>query len=128
MSNGVTLQELDSTLQSMVNANAVRVKELLVNTTSAKQIASFTPTVSSNFLVGIYFRVVTSPVNLTILVTYTDVSGAQTNTLHNVQAFAVGSWSLMPLFINASSGAAITVTITASIANQVFVSSSIVEV
>lgn len=128
MSNGVTIQELDPTLQAMVNVNRVRVQELLVNVTSAKNIASLTPTAASNFLVGISLRVVTSTVNLTIVVTYTDVNGAQTNTLNSAQATAPGSYSLPLLFFNASAGAAITVTVTASAANQVFVSSTIKEV
>jgi hypothetical protein len=128
MSNGVTIQELDPSLQAMVNANRVRVQEVLVNVTTAKNIATLTPAAASNFLVGIYFRVATSPVNVTVVVTYTDVAGAQTTTMVNTQAFAIGSYSLSDLFINASSGAAITVTVTASIANQVFVSSTIVEV
>lgn len=97
----------------------------LLTTTSATTIITYTPTVQKNFLLGIYYRVITGTTNVTITVTYTDDTGVQTNTMLNAQSSAVGSYSLVPLFINAKPTGAITITATASVANQVYVSANI---
>lgn len=96
--------------------------------TTSQQIASYTPTSKGNFVVYVYFRVVTGTTNVTINVAYADGTGAQTNVMLNAQPSAVGSYSLVPLFINANSGTPIAVSVTASVANQVYASASIVGV
>lgn len=79
-------------------------------------------------LIGIYFRVITATTNVTVNVTYTDATGAQTNTLLDAQASAVGSYSLPMLMINTTAAAAVAVKITAGTANQVYGSATIMEV
>jgi hypothetical protein len=129
MSNGVTYQELDTSLKAMVNFNRVRVQELLINQTTAKVVATLTPAAVSNFLVGIYLRPTGAGATVTVAVTYTDAGGAQSTILMNAQSLITPVvYSLIPLFINASAGAAITVTITANAANVVFASATITEV
>jgi hypothetical protein len=72
----------------------------------------------------VYYRVTGAPTNLTIEVSWTDTSGAQTNVAVNgVQA--VGSHSVTPIFVNADAGTTITVQATAGVADLVYVSSSI---
>lgn len=102
--------------------------DVQVTSTSAQTVATFTPTVKGNFFIPIYFRVVTGTTNVTITVTYADGSGVQTTTMISAQSTVVGSYSLVPLFINAVSGTAINVTVTASVANQVYASASIMGV
>jgi hypothetical protein len=110
-----------------VNRTAI-ANDVQITGTSAQQIASYTPATKGNFIVYVYFRVVSGTTNVTISVTYADGTGAQTNTLLNAQPSAVGSYSLVPLFINATSAAPINVSVTASVANQVYASASIVGV
>jgi hypothetical protein len=108
-----------------VVANA---SETQLTTTSSTNICSFTPTAQDNFLIFVYYRVVTGTTNVTIQITYNDASGAQTNTVLNAQSSAVGSYSCLPVFINATTGAAIIVKATGSVANQVYVSATVLEV
>lgn len=102
-------------------------KEVALTTTGATTIATRTPADAVNVLIGIYFRVITATTAVTVVVTYTDGTGAQTNTLLNAQSCAVGSYSLPAMLINVTA-AAITVSITAGTADQVYGSASIVEV
>jgi hypothetical protein len=112
-----------------VAANRTAIaNDVQITGTSAQQIASYTPTAKGNFVIYVYFRVVTGTTNVTITVTYADGTGAQTNTMLNAQSCAVGSYSLVPLLINATNAAAINVNVTASVANQVYASASIVGV
>ncbi|MEW9697934.1 hypothetical protein [Paenibacillus sp. SI8] len=100
-----------------------------ITTTGSTTIATFTPTVNkSNYMAMVYYRVVTGTTNVTVQVTYADGTGAQTTTLINAQSSAVGSYSLIPLFLNATTAAAINVIVQASVANQVYASASIVGV
>ena len=64
---------------------------------------------------------------VTVVVTWTDVTGAQTVTLINAVSEATGSYALMGFAINSASGSAITVTFTAGTANQVYASASILQ-
>lgn len=120
--------EFVTTADNLKATKATQISNTLLTTTVQTTIATFTPVAQGNFLVGIYFRVVTGTTNVTIVVTYNDNTGAQTNTMINAQVSAVGSYSLVPLFINAVSGTAITVKVTASVANQVYASASVVGV
>jgi hypothetical protein len=119
-----SITEISNTKTSNLN----KANDVLITSTSAQQIVSYIPTSKNNFMVMIYYRVVTGTTNVTVQVTYNDGTGAQTNTMLNAQSSAVGSYSLIPLFINATNSAAITVSITASVANQVYASASIVGV
>ena len=102
-------------------------KEVALTTTGATTIATRTPAEAVNVLIGIYFRVITATTTVTVALTYTDATGAQTNTLLNAQSCVVGSYSLPAMLINVTA-AAITVSITAGTADQVFGSASILEV
>lgn len=106
----------------------VDTKDMQLTATTATIVATYTPAASGNFLVLVYFRVVTAATNVTIDVTYTDATGAQVNHLLPLTSEAVGSHSLVPLFINSVAGQPITVTITAGTANQVYASASILGV
>lgn len=120
-----TYDEISSTLN--VSRQAI-ANDVQITGTTAQNVATFTPSVKGNFAVYIYFRVITGTTNVTVTVTYADGTGAQTNTMINAQSSAVGSYSLVPLAINANSGTAINVNVTASVANQVYASASILGV
>lgn len=102
-------------------------KEVAMSTTGETTIATKTPAAAGNVLIGIYFRVITATTDVTVKVTYTDATGAQTNTLLDAQASAVGSYSLPMMLIN-TTAAAVAVKITAATANQVYGSATIMEV
>lgn len=96
--------------------------------TAETSIASYNPAAAGNFLILVYLRVVTGTTTVTVKVTYADVTGAQTTFIINAQVTAIGSYSLLPLFINAVAGTLIDVRVTASVANQVKASASILGV
>jgi hypothetical protein len=98
----------------------------LLATTGPTNVCTLTPTALGNYTVGVYLRVVTDITNITVTVTYTDSGGAQANVILNVQPTPTGGYSCPQLFIE-SAASAITVTVTAGTANQVYVSASIKE-
>lgn len=100
--------------------------DIQITGTTAQTIATYTPTAQGNFETKIYYRVVTGTTNVTVQVTYTDGTGAQTNTVINAQSSAVGGYSCLPVFFNATTGSAIQIKVTASVANQVYASATIV--
>lgn len=104
------------------------VSDTLLTTALATTILQFTPLAQGNFNVMLYFRVVTGTTNVTVSITYDDGTGAQTNTLYSAQACTVGSYSAIPVFINAKVTNPIKIIVTASVANQVYASASIREV
>lgn len=108
-----------------VGENFANVSEVQLTSTSAIDVLTYYNTVAGNRQVGIYYRVITAATNILIVVTFTDVTGAQTMTVVNVAAQAVGSYSVPVGFINASVGN-IKVTATAGTANQVFVSAKLI--
>jgi hypothetical protein len=102
------------------------VSDMKLTTTSSTTVASFTPTVQSNYEIKVYYRVVNATTNLTITVTYTDGSGTQQSySIVNGGSQAVGPYSCVPVLINATSASPITVTATAGTANNVYVSCTI---
>jgi hypothetical protein len=124
----VTASAAPSSGDPIATIRTASAKDVQITGTGAQQIATYTPSAAGNFVVYLYFRVVTGTTNVTISVTYADGTGAQTNTMLNAQASVVGSYSLVPLFINAAAGTPINVNVTASVANQVYASASIVGV
>lgn len=96
--------------------------------TTATTLATFTPTAQGNFMVLAYYRVITAATNLTLTATWDDGSGAQSYTWVNNTSQAVGSYHTAPLYINATTAAAITVTATAGTANQIYASATIIEI
>lgn len=101
-------------------------KELQLTTTSPTTVVTYTPSSNSNFMIYIYYRVVTAPTTITLTVTWSDVTGSQTQTLVNAVSQATGSYTVTPFYINAAASA-ITVTATAGTANQVYMSADIVQ-
>jgi hypothetical protein len=115
-------------IETELTANKAKIgsaSDTLLTTTSQTTILTLTPPAQGNYKVGIYFRVVTGTTNVTVVVTYTDGTGAQTNTLLSAQSCPVGSYSTLPLFVNAKSTGAISVKVTASVASRVYASASI---
>ena len=98
-----------------------------LTTTSSTTIATFTPAAQGNYMVNIYYRVITAPTVLTITLTWTDGSGAQTSNIVSGTTEAVLSGIVAPTYIN-STTSAITVSATAGTANQVYVSATILKV
>jgi hypothetical protein len=114
------------------NIAVVSVSDMQLTSTSATTVASLTPSVQGNYSVRVYYRVVTAPTNVTITVTYTDGSGAETVyalTQSGQQLNALsqnpGSYVTQSMFFNATNTSAITVSATAGTANQVYVSATI---
>jgi hypothetical protein len=102
----------------------ITTTDLPLTTTGATSVAVYTPTAQANFLVLAYYRVVTRSTQINITVTWTDATGAQSVTLVQ-DTNVVGSYSALPLSIDATAGGPITVTATAGTANQVYVSTAI---
>ena len=109
----------------IVSSQVASAKEAQITGTTAQTVATYTPAASGNFEARASFRVITGTTNVTIVVTYTSAGGAQTYTALNVQTCAVGEYSIVPFDFNAVAGSAITIKITASVANQVYASAGI---
>lgn len=101
-------------------------KEIAVGTGSTT-IVTLAPATAGNYHIGIYFRVITATTNVTITVTWTDVTGAQTLTLLSVVAETVGSYTLTDFMIDSVITSAITVSMTAGTVSQVLASASILQ-
>lgn len=95
--------------------------------TGGTTVVTYTPTVTGNFLVAIYFRVITATTNVTVTVTWTDATGAQTLTLLSVVAETTGSYTFTGFMVDDMATDAITVTMTAGTASQVYASASILQ-
>jgi len=114
-------------LEATATKRAAQASDTNISTTSEVTIATHTPAAAGNFLIAVYLRVVNSTTTVTVKVEYTDAGGAQTTYLLNAQSMSVGSYSLLPLFIN-STAATINVKVTASAANNVKASATILGV
>ncbi len=113
-----------------VGATLASARNEEVTSTSAQTILNFTPTTSGMYSVKSYLRVVTAATNITLTITYADSGGAQTYTpaALNNQSIAVGSHGVIAYDFEAMSGTAITLTVTAGTANQVYVTGALVGV
>jgi hypothetical protein len=108
---------------ALVRGNA---SETQLTGTSATDILDYTTAAAGNFMVGVYYRVVTGTTNVGIDLTFTDQTGAQTQVLvPAATSTAVGSYSVTPVYINAANATHIKVTATAGTANRVYVSATI---
>jgi hypothetical protein len=125
--DGITVASIDQNGYIKSNARS-KVLDTTLTTTLESTIASYTPLAAANYFIGVYLRVVTGTTTVTVKITYADVTGAQTVILIDAQSTAVGSYSLLPFFCNAAAGTAINVKVTASVANQVKASATIMEV
>jgi hypothetical protein len=108
------------------NSFSSNVKEIELTTTSPTVVVSHTPIINGNYIVYIYYRVTTATTNLTLTLTWNDVTGPQTQTIiAGATPTVIGSYPVAPFYFN-SAPSAITLTATAGTANQVYFSASIV--
>lgn len=98
-----------------------------ITVTTAVTALTYTPTTSGLFRISFYFRVVTAATDVTVTVTTTDATGAQTWDVLPITSEAVGSYQLDAITVAGTSGDPIDVVVTAGTANQVYFSSSIEE-
>ncbi|MHB1651678.1 MAG: beta strand repeat-containing protein [Desulfitobacteriaceae bacterium] len=125
----------DNTLNLIQYANVLplaqkcaSVSELAITTTSQTMVAQFQPVYNGNYETKAYLRVTTA-CNVTIMVAWVDASTSiQTNYFINNQSLTVGAHSFPAVFLNVLSTAAITLYVTASVANAVYASASILAV
>ena len=96
-----------------------------ITVTTPTTALTYTPTTSGLYRISFYFRVVTAATDVTVTVTTTDATGAQTWDVLPLTSEAVGSYQLDSITVGATAGDAIDVVVTAGTANQVYVSSSI---
>ncbi len=108
----------------LVAQSNISVQEVEITSTSATTVASLTPSSQGNYSVKVYFRVITAATTVTLTVTYTNGSGSQTDTLVNAVSEPIGSYNFTQ-YINATNATPIAVVVTATTANQVFVSTTI---
>lgn len=99
-----------------------------LTTTSPTNVISFTPLANGNFTGFIYYRVENTPTNVTIDVTYEDMTGAQALSIMPLTNRIVGSYTVAPFYLQATTAANINLTITAGTTNNVFVSATIISV
>lgn len=99
------------------------VQETELTTTTATNVASYTPPAAGNYLILIYYRVVTATTAVSVSVNYDDVTGAQSYSAVSGSS-AIGSYIVPPIMVNATTSAAIDVSFTAGTANQVYASVS----
>ena len=118
---------LESTGGLLTVSSVANVSNSELTTTSATSILSYTPSSQGNYMVMIYYSVITAATDLTLTLTWTDSTGSQSYTWVNDTSQAVGSYNVLPVFIN-SIASEITVTATAGTANQVYVSGSIIQI
>lgn len=100
--------------------------ETLITGTAGQTIATFTPTVSGNYEIKVYFRVITGTTSVRVNASYNDASGSQSDDLLPTTSEAVGSYRTITAFVNATTGAPVAVGIVASVANQVYGSAVII--
>lgn len=105
-----------------------RVSRLGVTTTVATTVLTYTNgrTEQRNFMIPVHY--VVSGGTTTVTITVTDVARGEVTTLVNAAVTPNGSYATIPLFIPILEDGRIDVKVTASAANRVFISTSIVEV
>lgn len=96
-------------------------------TTAATSVLTYTPAANGNLWIGTYFRVTTAATTVTLEITYTDASGAQTLTLVAASSQAVGSYAPQISLIAVQQNTLVSVVATADTSNQVFVSASFLQ-
>lgn len=99
-----------------------------LTTINPTNVISFTPLLNGNFTGFIYYRVANAPTDVTIDASWNDISGAQTLSIIPLTNKTVGSYTISPFYLQATTAANINLTITAGTANNVFVSATIISV
>jgi hypothetical protein len=122
--DAVNKNYVDAAFADIIVPIVMNNSNLLLTTTSATNVVSYSPIVSGDFVVYIYYRVITAPTTITINVTWWDGSGSQSLTALATTLESVGSESVAPIYLTAVTGVPIVVTATAGTINQVYVSAS----
>lgn len=119
------VEVVEAATTPVVPTRVASVQEVEITGTSAQNILTYTPQANNNFELNLSFRVVTGTTTVTITVTYTDAGGNETYYVLNAQSCSVGNYACVPFTFNAITSGVITVSVTASVANQVYVSGSL---
>ncbi|WP_217596569.1 hypothetical protein [Cohnella sp. GbtcB17] len=107
-------------------AKSASVSEFNVTSSTGQAALLFTPPSAGNYQALIYLRITaTTTVNLNVQ--YTDAGGAQTTSVIGGQSMTAGSYSLLPVFINATT-AQVSIQISSSVSGAAKVSASILGV
>jgi hypothetical protein len=103
----------------------VAVSNVLIPNTNPTTIISTTPSTAGSFVIGAYYRVIGSLTTVTITVNWTDLSGAQSQTLVSSLASGAGnSYTSSPIYISATTSP-ITVVVTTNVGNTVYVTANV---
>ena len=131
---------IDSSFTGKANTPVSDVQDIKIISTSPQTLATYTPSVNGNYEIRAYLRVLNTTTNVSIAVTYNDVTGPQTKYMlfqanglffpcsNGIKSYSVGSYVMIPLFITAVAGSPITVSVLSGTANQAYVSCAIVGV
>lgn len=106
------------------NFNGASVNEFADPTTVAYPVFGYVPAYAGNYLVGVYYRVVGGATDIKLVLQWGDVVGTQQQTLVNVTGQPVGSYGVPPAIVNCVVGGDIIVYATASVADQLIVSTT----
>jgi hypothetical protein len=117
--NGVSI------VAGSVGSSGTSINDSYVTSSSPTTILTYTPTSAANFIIGVYYRVLTTATTLTITASYTSVGGSQTVTLIPNISQSVGEYIGEPIYFNSVSGQPITITATCGTANTTYISASI---
>lgn len=98
--------------------------EVELTTTSATQIFTVTPATAGRYVLWVYVRLLTGSPSLTVTLTYTDNSGAQTATLLNAQAITANG-PILPYYFQGAAGDAITLSCTSTVASALAINASL---
>jgi photosystem II stability/assembly factor-like uncharacterized protein len=106
------------------NFNRASVNEFADPTTVAYPVFGYIPAYAGNYLVGVYYRVVGGATDVKLVLQWGDVVGTQQQTLVNVTGQPVGSYGVAPAIVNCVVGGEIIMYATASVADQLIVSTT----
>jgi hypothetical protein len=125
-SDGTTWRIMDSRGVYDYRTNEVLLPFLVADSNAF----GFVPNFQGNYLVSVYYRVVTAPTDVQFKVTWTDAAGAQSKIIESVLAQAIGSYIVAPIVVNCLGNgfAAINVLVTESTSNQVYLSAAVKQI
>ncbi len=99
-----------------------------LTTTSATNVVNVTTPSAGNYVAYAYVEVTGAATGLTLQLSWTSPSGAQTQTIVPATTLkSVGDYTLVPIYFRATASTSIKVTATAATANHVTVCSTVVE-
>jgi hypothetical protein len=111
---------------SIATSNANQ-SDYQLTTTSPTNVVSFTPITQGNFIIYVFYRVANATTDVSLSINWTDITGSGTLILIPLAtSIVVGSYPLPPVYINAITSGAITVSATTGTANNLYVSASII--